>query len=678
MTELPILLVFRAGPPPELLAELEVSGLLFRQANPQDAARSVSEGWAQVVVCERIPGWQALVTRIQAAGGGSVLFGNPPTADEGLNRGPEPLDLEAAREPEAVVGALLRTVARVQARKTTELMPDRLDERVRRAELVNRHAQSIASQIDLPRVVEEATDRARDLCDAAGASLMLVDPETGELRPVNVAAGAAGTEAVRLRMGEGLAGTVAQRARPMLVQDAGLFPDFASHRDLQTGFKTGSAIAVPLVVSGDVLGVLEAVREAGSPPFQPAHLDRLGDLAPHVAIAVHNARMQELVLRANAELEDKVRDRTAQIARVTREWEETFDAIDEPIALMDGFTIRRANRAYARRAGVPAQQLAGRRCHEVLSGRDTPCKECPLAGGPGAGGEMVSEVSLSVNAVHAVSAFRMRGAGGGGATMVLRYRDVSRERALQARLRESERMVAVGQLASGAAHEINNPLGFLISNLSGLESLVDDLYGSDSVKRDAAQMIREALQGAHRVGAIVKELRELSRLQIGRPQPCDVNASASRAARAELAEEQEAGRVCLDLQAETPALIAPLQLDQLLGKIFRNARQATRGTERIFIRTRDADAAVRIEIEDEGCGIKPEHLNRVFEPFFSTRGVGQGMGLGLTAAYGVAQRYGGKIEARSEPGRGAIFTVTLVAGRPALERDLELEAAAAG
>jgi len=94
--------------------------------------------------------------------------------------------------------------------------------------------------------------------------------------------------------------------------------------------------------------------------------------------------------------------------------------------------------------------------------------------------------------------------------------------------------------------------------------------------------------------------------------------------------------------------------------------------------------AVRIEIEDEGCGIKPEHLNRVLEPFFSTRGVGQGMGLGLTAAYGVAQRSGGKIEARSEPGRGATFTVTLVAGRLAPERDLTLdrdqalEAAAAG
>ncbi|HVE86803.1 MAG TPA: ATP-binding protein, partial [Myxococcales bacterium] len=123
-----------------------------------------------------------------------------------------------------------------------------------------------------------------------------------------------------------------------------------------------------------------------------------------------------------------------------------------------------------------------------------------------------------------------------------------------------------------------------------------------------------------------------------------------------------AGRVVLDLSASHPAFIPPLQLDRLLGKILRNARQAIQGDRgRVFVRTRDGGGSVWIEIQDEGCGIPPEHLNRVFEPFFSTRGVGQGIGLGLTAAYGIARRHGGDIEVRSQPGRGATFSVRLLA-----------------
>ena len=131
----------------------------------------------------------------------------------------------------------------------------------------------------------------------------------------------------------------------------------------------------------------------------------------------------------------------------------------------------------------------------------------------------------------------------------------------------------------------------------------------------------------------------------------------SRALRAELGEA--AGGVRLELAARARARVSPLHLDQALGHVLRNARQATGGGHGITVRTRDEESAVLLEVEDEGCGIPAEHLHRVFEPFFTTRGVGGGIGLGLTAAYGIVQRNGGTIELRSTPGRGTTVSIRL-------------------
>jgi signal transduction histidine kinase len=159
------------------------------------------------------------------------------------------------------------------------------------------------------------------------------------------------------------------------------------------------------------------------------------------------------------------------------------------------------------------------------------------------------------------------------------------------------------------------------------------------------------------VGDIVKGLRELSRLEIGKREPSNVNASVTRVVRTELGEN---ANVALELDARALADIPPLQLDQVLGHVLRNARQATPRREKIHVRTESRDGEVLIHVSDEGVGIARENVRRVFEPFFTTRGVGKGIGLGLTAAYGIVKRVGGDIEASSEgPGRGARFTIKL-------------------
>lgn len=653
-------------------------GILAMQAPPEQALTLVDSGHARIVLCEMREGVRLYLERLKACGAVPIVVGRSPDEPVG--------DVEYAAKPSELIAAVFRAHGRL-----TGLEPSGADR-------VNEFAQAIASKFTLPELVKEAIARTRELCDADGASLLLVDLETGALAFDTVDGSAEGQiERVKLKRGQGVAGKVAVEARPRLVTHAKDCPDFDPSFDKKTGFDTGSIVAVPLVLAGDVLGVLMAVRSAEQLPFTPVTLHRLVQLAPHVAIAVHNVQIttqlrssQTEVLQVNASLEEKVKERTEQISRAKQEWERTFDAISEPIALLDGYVIRRTNQAYARRVRMPVKDLPGKTCYRVLAGRDSPCPSCPL--GKGRGVALSAELTVANPNTGKDSNLELSGYwlndDPSSTAVVVTYQDVTHSRSLQERLRESERLAAVGQLASGAAHEINNPVGFVTSNLRSLRSVMEELRLpvralSEIVelvksKRlnelvslvetldepdaqnidDAVEMIDESLDGARRVSDIVKGLRELSRLEIGKREPADTNSSISRVVRAEFGELP--AHVSLVLEATTPADIAPLQLDQALGHLLKNARQGTPKKERIVVRSWSAGAEVMIQVRDEGVGIPKENLRRVFEPFFTTRGVGKGIGLGLTAAYGIVRRAGGDIEAESEgPGLGSSFTIRL-------------------
>ena len=646
------------------------------------AIKLVEQGRCRIALVDRRPQLRLFLERLKAAGAVPIFLG---AADADV-----PSDVERVVRPSELVAAIFRAQGRF------------LGVELNGAQRISHFARVIAEQFTLPELVRVAIAKTRELCEAEGASLLLVEPSTGGLYFDTVdGGGAAFIERTQLPRGRGIAGKVAVEARPRLVLDALDDPDFDVTSDKQSGYRTGSIVAAPLVMGGDVLGVLMAVRPQGAPPFLPLHLERLVQLAPHVAIAVHNAQIttalrtsQSQVIEANVDLEKKVKERTTQISRAKQEWERTFDAIDAPIALLDGYTIRRTNQAYARKVGLDVRIIPGRTCHQVFAHRDTPCPGCPLVRGKGQGHALDAE--LETTSAGKQSFWRFHGYWlsdeRSDRTVVVTYHDETQSHDLAARLRESERLAAVGQLASGAAHEINNPLGFVTSNLRTLRGVVDELRAPMNALSDALimaregrledlrellthlpepdfenldeglEMIDESLDGARRVGEIVKGLRELSRLEIGKREPANVNASVTRVVRTELG---EAPNVSLELEASQLADIAPLQLDQVLGHVIRNARLATTRKEPIAVRTRVNSGYVVVEVRDEGVGIAPENRRRVFEPFFTTRGVGKGIGLGLTAAYGIVKRVGGDIEAHSDgPGKGALFTIRLPVAEP--------------
>jgi two-component system NtrC family sensor kinase len=258
----------------------------------------------------------------------------------------------------------------------------------------------------------------------------------------------------------------------------------------------------------------------------------------------------------------------------------------------------------------------------------------------------------------------------------------------QGQLLQSEKMAAVGQLAAGVAHEINNPIGFVSSNLSSLSRYVQDLLGlvhayeeqarerpdllpnqalRDArvmadvafLKEDIPKLLKESVDGLLRVKHIVQDLKDFSRVDSLQWQETDLMAgleSTLNVVRNELNNKAE----IVKNYAQLPLVYCnPAQINQVFLNLLMNAVQSIENQGRITLSSGVEADRVWISIEDTGAGIAPEHLHRIFEPFFTTKPVGKGTGLGLSITYDIVKQHGGEITVTSEPGIGTRFCVWL-------------------
>lgn len=261
----------------------------------------------------------------------------------------------------------------------------------------------------------------------------------------------------------------------------------------------------------------------------------------------------------------------------------------------------------------------------------------------------------------------------------------------QAHLLQSAQLASVGQLAAGVAHEINNPLGFVASNLTTLGSYVADLlavidaYAAaegligcdasvlksirsvrercdiDFVREDAGTLVSESADGVARVARIVRDLKDFSRINESEWQVVDLHACIESTLNVACHELRQAAEVVREYGVLPELHCCPSQLNRVFMNLLVNAMQSMDGARpgQIFLRTGRTGDQLWIEIEDNGEGIAPENLQRIFDPFFTTRPIGAGTGLGLSSAWGIVSRHGGRIEVRSAPGEGSCFRVWL-------------------
>ena len=256
-------------------------------------------------------------------------------------------------------------------------------------------------------------------------------------------------------------------------------------------------------------------------------------------------------------------------------------------------------------------------------------------------------------------------------------------------LLQSEKLASIGQLAAGVAHEINNPIGFVNSNLGVLKKYVSnllqiiDLYESgrhflaadavlqgrieqacatadlEFLRNDIETLISESIEGATRVRRIVQDLRDFSRVDSAEWQSADLHAGLESTLNVVWNEIKFKADVVREFGTLPPVECRLSQVNQVFMNLLVNAAQAIPEHGTITLRSGCVGDKAWISISDTGQGVPQELMTRIFDPFFTTKPVGKGTGLGLSVSYRIIAKHGGHIDVQSEPGQGATFTVWL-------------------
>jgi PAS domain S-box-containing protein len=354
-----------------------------------------------------------------------------------------------------------------------------------------------------------------------------------------------------------------------------------------------------------------------------------------------------------------------------------LQAVADPVIITDAEgVILWVNQAFTRQNGYSREEVAGKTPRILKSGLTDPSVYTALwstiLSGAEFRGEVMNRRKDGTTYVAELTVAPVLDATGRPTHFVSTHRDVTEQRNMQARMMQIDRIVAVGTLAAGVAHEINNPLTYVIANLDQALEELQDLLGStlglpvSDGGRTAADgpepppelrrrlkglrdVLDEAKEGAQRVRHIVRDLRIFARA------------------------EEEARTLCDVRQATSPVLANEARLGGVFLNLLVNAVQAIpegRAEENeIRIGTGMEKDTVVVEVRDTGCGIAPEFRSRIFDPFFTTKPPGTGTGLGLSICQSIVGALGGEITVESEVGKGTTFRVLL----PAAEVELSAE-----
>jgi PAS domain S-box-containing protein len=443
---------------------------------------------------------------------------------------------------------------------------------------------------------------------------------------------------------------------PQVTNDMDTNPAFAPWRDeaLKRGFR--SSMALPLLTSdGDVLGVLNLY--AGEPGYFTRKRARMFMIfANQAATAIENRTLLEGLERRSREIVEQFN----VISRSQKEWRLTFDSITDLITIHDKeYRIIKANRAAAEYFGVKIEEVVGRKCYELFHGTCSPLPNCPHTTSVAENRVATEEVlDPKNNKIFSVSTFPYYSPEGQFVGSIHVAKDVTEIREKEMRLIMSERLAALGQMSSGIAHEINNPLASIAGCAEGLLMKVRKEQYDPAMFEEYLQIIQEEIL---RCKSITMGMLSFVRKSTYEKKDVRINDVLDKALDI-IGFQGRLKDVMIErrYQKDLPVIRGSEgELRQVFLAIIVNALDAMEDAGTLTFETGSDGDSIFIRTSDTGPGIAPEHMNRIFDPFFTTKSEKGGTGLGLSIAHKIIANHGGTLDASSEEGSGTTFSITL-------------------
>jgi two-component system NtrC family sensor kinase len=544
-------------------------------------------------------------------------------------------------------------LARIKTILRTQQLEKQLQQQSQQLAALNNVSKTVAASLEVSEVLSAAVSGVYEILRVELSAVLML--ESGRLRCQHIShrGGVFRSEDHPvLAPGQGILGRSFQEQKPTLLNHPQSDPRFDPAFDAPQGFDVACLIVTPLLVRGRPVGVFTAYNKYDQ-PFTDVDLDLFASLASSISEAIENAW-----------LFNRIRLRQRELLESRNTLQALIDGIPHPIyTINDEWCLVAINKSKVDDLSATQDALVGQVCYRAFYDREQPCDHC-LVAETMQGEQARNWVVRWIGADHLpreweIDAYPIPSSQASSARVVVVWQDRTDERRLENSLMQAGKLAAIGQLAAGVAHEINNPLTVVNANAQMLKMVMP----AEDENFEAVDLIAQA---GDRANKVVRGLLDFARQEHYSFTPGDINASVDAALDLVRYQLQSAGiEVKRRLDDRLPVVVASWEhMKSVWLNLMLNARDAlqeTKGERRIEITTRldENESQIQVLFHDNGKGISTAETAHIFEPFYTTKEPGKGTGLGLATCHRIIEQHGGEINVVSVLEQGTTFIVRL-------------------